>query len=335
MTHHLRARDARLASLVLLAALVVPLTALAQDEPSAADRAAAGQAYDRGTAAYLAHDYARAAELFETACRLAPSAPALIQAIRSHEHAGNHLRAGSLALRLEARYGSDRQAGRQAHTTLQTASRDFLRVDVTCDASCTVELDGTVEDFTSFFVDPASAHTVVAAFDTGSAPAQTTSGAAGETQALSFARPPPPPVVTTTVATTTTTTETATTTDAPPPPPPPPSSSGLHPAVALTMMGLTLASAGVLAWSAVDMYDGVPAYNANPTQAAYDDGHAREIRTDVMWGVTGALAATSILLAIFSDWSFGAGSSASERQTAAVSFFAAPTGAGFVLRGGF
>lgn len=334
MTHPLGARTARLASLVLFIALAAPVVAFAQEEPSAADRAAAGQAYDRGTAAYLAHDYARAAELFETACRLAPSAPALIQAIRSHEHAGNHLRAGSLALRLEARYGSDRQAARQAHTTLQTASHDFLRVDVTCDASCTVELDGTVEDFTSFFVDPASAHTVVAAFDTGSAPAQTTAGAAGETQTLSFARPAPPPVVTTTVATTTTTTtETATTSE--PPPPPAPSSSGLHPAVALTMMGLTLASIGVLAWSAVDMYDGVPAYNANPTQAAYDDGHAREIRTDVMWGVTGALAATSVLLAIFSDWSFGAGSGASERQAAAVSFFAAPTGAGFVLRGGF
>lgn len=306
-------------------------TTCAQSEPSAEDRRAAGEAYDRGTAAFLAHDYGRAATLFETAYRLAPSAPALIQAIRAHEHSDHGMRAASLALRLEALYGSDRQAARQAQTTLRTAVGHYLRVDVTCDATCTVELDGTVEDYTSFFVDPATPHTVRASFDTGAAESQTTTAAAGETQALSFARPappPPPPPVEVAVV------------EPPhayvPPPPPPPSSGGVHPAAFITLAGLTVASGAVLIWSAVDMYAGVPAYQMNPTQAALQDGQARELRTDVMWGVTGALAATSVILAIVTDWGGGASSSGSTEAAApTVSLMGVPGGGGLRLDGSF
>lgn len=319
----------RVATISLLL-LTVSGTARAQTEPSAADRAAAGEAYDRGTAAYLAHEYTRAATLFETAYRLAPSAPALIQAIRAHEHASEGVRAGSLAIRLQALYGSDRQAARQARQTLQHASHDYLRVDVTCDATCAIECDGTVEDYASFFVDPATPHTVRAAFDTGTPDAQTTTGAAGETQAMSFARPPeppPPPVEDDTVAVV----------EPPPPPPyvpppPPPSSGGIHPAIFITGAVLTAASAGVLVWSAVDMYDGVPAYRNDPTEARLQDGQARELRTDIMWGVTGALAATTVVLAIFTDWD---GEPSTSSETPTVSLMGLPGGGGLVVDGSF
>jgi hypothetical protein len=299
----------------------------AQTEPSAGDRAAAGEAYDRGTAALLAHDYARAATMFETAYRLAPSAPALIQAIRAREHTGDSLRAASLALRLDALYGSDRQAARQARTTLEHARGQYLRVDVSCDATCTIENDGTVEDYTSFFVDPASPHTVRASFDTGAADAQTTSGAAGETQSMSFARPPEPPPAEVAVI------EPPPDDGTPPPPPPAPPPSGgggVHPAVFVTLAALTVVSGGILIWSAVDMYGGVPAYMANPTMAALQDGQSRELRTDIMWGVTGAFAAASVILAIVTDW--GGGSSESQPT---VSLMGAPGGAGLQLSGSF
>jgi hypothetical protein len=304
----------------------MPASALGQTEPSAADRAAAGEAYDRGTAALLAHEYARAASLFETAYRLAPSAPALIQAIRAYEHSENELRAASLALRLEALYAEDRQAARQARLTLSHASGLYLHVIAACDAACTVELDGTLEDYSAFFVDPSSPHSVRVSFDTGVAPAQSTSGAAGETQTLSFTRPaapPPPPVDDVAVL------------EVPVEPvheAPPPASSGIHPAVFITMAALTAAAGGVLIWSAVDMYGGVPAYQANPTPAALQDGQSRELRTDVMWGVTGALAATSVVLAIFTDWG---GSAVSDTQSPTVSLLGVPGGGGLRLDGTF
>ncbi len=308
-------------------------SAHAQTEPSAEDRSAAGEAYDRGTAAFLAHEYARAATLFETAFHLAPSAPALIQAIRALEHSSDGaLRAGTLALRLEAQYGSDRQAARQARTTLHTASGRFLRVDVSCDATCTVELDGRVEDYTSFFVDPASPHAVRASFDTGIAPTQATAAAAGETQAIAFARPPepPPPVVEVAVAVVAPPIE-----EIPPPAPPPPS-GGLHPAVFITVAGLTAVAGGILIWSAVDMYGGVPAYQMNPTAAALQDGQSREVRTDVMWGVTGGLAAASVVLAIVTDWSGGGGGGGTrESETPTVSFMGLPGGGALVVDGSF
>lgn len=315
---------------ILLCSALVASTAAAQTEPSAADRSAAGEAYDRGTAALLAHEYARAATLFETAYRLAPSAPALIQAIRALEHTGGALRAGSLALRLQSLYGSDRQAARQATTTLAAATPQFLRVDVDCDATCTIELDGRVEDFRSFFVEVGSTHSVRATFDTGVAARQATAGAAGETQTLTFARPPEPPAPPEEVATVETTHDDGT---SPLPPPPPPHSGGVDPAVFITFTALTAVAGGVLIWSSVDMYDGVPAYQAHPTDAGLADGQSRELRTDVMWGVTGALAATALILAIVTDWS-GGGSSA-DSQTPAVSFIGLPGGGGLTVDGTF
>ncbi len=309
------------------------MSALAQDsapEPSAADRQAAGEAYDRGTAAYLARDYDRAATLFETAYRLAPSSAALIQAIRAHDRAGDHLRAGTLALRLQARHAGDRQAERQATTTLRTASRQFLRIDVSCDAECTVELDGRLEDHTSFFVDPASPHAVRASFDTGATEPQTTVGEAGGTQAMTFTRPPPPPAPEPVVVAVTDPTSDPTPVPIAPPPPPP-SSGGITPVVFVTAAGLTAAAGGVLIWSGVDTLAGVPAYRDDPTVARLQDGQSRELRTNIMIGVTSALAITTVVLAIATDWDGDPAPSETPRVTAAVS----PDGGAIAIEGRF
>ena len=120
----------------------------------------------------------------------------------------------------------------------------------------------------------------------------------------------------------------------PPPAAPPASSSGVPPAAFITVGALTLVAGGVLAWSTVDMYDGVPAYRANPTEAALQDGQGRELRTDIMWGVTGALAATTVVLAIVTDWG-GASSERADGATPTVSFMGLPGGGGLVVDGSF
>lgn len=258
-------------------------------EPSVADRQAAGQAYDRATAAYLGRDYARAAPLFETAYRLAPAPAALVQAVRAHERAGNALRAASLALQLQANHASDEAAQRQATTTLATAGASYARIDVTCSSPCTLELDGALQGHRSFFIEPGSAHTLRATFETGSVDQQVT-GTAGQTQAVTLNAPPP-------VAGAEQAAEESETA-----PPPVVDQGGVTPALFAVGLVLTVASGAVLTWSGVDALDGVPAYRDNPTPEGLADGQYRELRTNVLIGVTAGLALTTAILALVTDW---------------------------------
>src|SRR5262245_34159669 len=91
-----------------LGALLIAPAAHAQNE--ARDRQAAAEAYDKGTSAYVAQDYEGAAQWFETANRLSPAAPALIQAARAHQQAGHLTRAATLALQLVQTYPDDSNA---------------------------------------------------------------------------------------------------------------------------------------------------------------------------------------------------------------------------------
>jgi hypothetical protein len=169
--------------------LTAPTPAAAQD---ARKRQAAAEAYDRGTAAYLDGDYAEAAQWFETANRLAPAAPALMQAVRANQRAERFARAATLALRLKQDYADVPQASDYADGVLNDLSAQFVRVDVTCDVDCKLDLDGKLQEFRSFFLEPGSKHTVVATFETGSR-TEEVSGEAGSTQSVNFVAPPPPP----------------------------------------------------------------------------------------------------------------------------------------------
>jgi tetratricopeptide (TPR) repeat protein len=153
-------------------------------------RQAAAEAYDQATAAYLAGEYERAAEWFETAHRMAPASAALIQAARARDKAGNGPRAATLALQLVTSYPDDETAAGVGQALLDKYADELLRVDVECD-DCAITLDGTLQDVTSFFLEPESTHVVVAGFDTGDRSAEV-SGAAGDTRVLEFHAPLPP-----------------------------------------------------------------------------------------------------------------------------------------------
>ena len=302
-------------------ALAQPAACEAQAaEPTAEERQAAADAYDRGTRAYLAEDFARAAQWFETAHRMAPASAALVQAVRSYERAGETRRAATLALRLSALYPDDAGATQQAERTLATATQ-FVLVEVVCDASCSVELDGTLMEHPSFFVDPASTHEVRATFETGPVTQSSDAGDAGSTRSLDFAAP-----------------EAQVVPDEPPPPETTPSegSGGISPAVAITGLVLTAGAGGVLIWSGVDALDGVPAYEAMPTDERLADGQSRELRTNILIGVTAGLGVATVILMAFTDWD-GDGESSATDEDEPVTASIVPTqgGAALLLSGAF
>jgi hypothetical protein len=152
-------------------------------------RQAAAEAYDRGTAAYLAGNYAQAAQWFETANRMAPAAAALMQAIRAYRNAGNELRAATLALQITIKYPQEPAVTQYGTEVLKELEGRFLRLEVSC-GGCTLDLDGTLQEYMIFFTDPDATHSVIAHFDAGDVKQEVT-GAAGETRTLTFEPPLP------------------------------------------------------------------------------------------------------------------------------------------------
>jgi len=104
-------------------------------EGDARQRQAAAEAYDQGTAAYVARDYQKAAQWFETANRLSPAAPALIQSTRSHYKAGNLPRAATLALQLTITYASEPTAVEVGENLLDDAAPHSTKLPLSSCAS--------------------------------------------------------------------------------------------------------------------------------------------------------------------------------------------------------
>lgn len=307
------------AALGLLLAFAVPAVA---QEGDARQRQAAAEAYDQGTAAYVARDYVKAAQWFETANRLSPAAPALIQGARSHYRAGNMPRAATLALQLTLSYASEPAALEVGDALLREIAPTLVRVDVTCDG-CSLDVGGTLQEHKSFFVAPDTAHTVTASFETGERTAEV-SGAAGEAKALAFEAPPPPPVVVE---------------------PKLPKAGGAEPLFGedgqprdhakkplppiVTFIGAGLTGALLIGsiLSTVDMYAHADKFDtaADESNAAcsdpsrtdctelynrasklLDDGEPTEIRTTILWVATGVVgAATAVIALTLTDWSGG------------------------------
>jgi len=187
---NLRRAGAAFCAAVMMVAFAVRASA---QEGDARQRQAAAEAYDQGTAAYVARDYEKAAQWFETANRLSPAAPALIQSTRSHYKAGNSPRAATLALQLTMTYASEPTALEVGETLLNELASSLLRVDVECEG-CSLDVDGTLQEFKSFYLPPQTAHTVTASFEHGERTSEV-SGAAGESKTLTFTAPPRAPDV--------------------------------------------------------------------------------------------------------------------------------------------
>lgn len=303
---------------------LLPLTALAcalyigavsndaRAQSDARQRQAAAEAYDQGTAAYLSSDFQKAAEWFETAHRLAPAPAALIQAARSHEKAGNLPRATTLGLRLTVDYPDD-QAAPIGQGIIDQYAATLVRVDVICE-ECSLDLDGTLQEFHSFFLEPDTMHTVVAGFETGER-ASDVSGSAGEVKTLEFSAPPPQEVPEPTI-------DDDEIDERPARVQVDTSDEKLAPVFTYVGAGLTgalLVGSIVMTMdtnsSADEFEEAAMAWNECETncdplleeaEQLLEDGEGKETVTTVLWVATGAAAAGTLAIALlFTDWSGG------------------------------
>jgi hypothetical protein len=282
------------AGLAVVMVLLVAIPASAQDSRQ---RAAAAEAYDRGTSGYMTGEYADAAQWFETAHRLAPAPAALMQAIRAHQKAENLARAATLAVVLQNDYPGEAQAVQYADQILAETAPSLLRVDVDCSA-CEIDLDEAVQQARSLFVDPDTSHVIVAHFATGDVTKEI-SGSPGQTTTLRITAP-------------------AARLDAPAQDPEDPAASGgedssgggLPPLVTFIGAGVTGAFLIATIISGVDTNAGVDAYEKAARSGAPNarkllaDGESKETRTNVLIGVTAVFAvATGVIAGVLTDWS--------------------------------
>lgn len=341
-------QTARIAVLLAAAWLATAQPGLAQD---ARQRQAAAEAYDQGTAAYLAGEYEKAAEWFETANRLAPAAPALIQAARASQEAGEKARAATVALRLTTQYPDEPAVMQFAEEMLGRLAGELVRVDVSC-GDCTLDVDGTLQEWPSFFVTAGETHVVTASFETGDRTAEI-AGEAGSSESIEFEAPPPEPV-------------TGGAAEEPEPargvgarPLVDREAKPLDPVFTFVGAGLTAALAAGSVLSTIDMNSGVDpyeqavtAYNAacNPParngtadcNALYEsakekleEGQSKETRTTVLWAATGVAGAATLAIALLlTDWD-GEDAPTAKRPGLRVAVVPGMRGASVVMKGRF
>ena len=310
-------------TLCLLFSAVAAAEESKSDAPSfsVGDRAKAAEAYDQGTSAYLSERYELAAHWFERAYRLVPTSTALLQAVRAHHKAGNSIRAANLALQLRDEYPSDARAKQISDAVVGAVKPANVLVRAQCEKACTLELDGALVQHPRFFVTPDVEHSLKAAFADGET-ATFVRGAAGATENVALAAP------------------------APPSPPPVPRWAFF------SSLGATVALGAVTAWSGVDANKGVSAYESaarsasspginnggSPTpqeqaQALLDEGREKERRTNILIGVTAAMAATTAVLGVFTNWKGESRDATSKRIEPSIGV--STKGGAFTIKGRF
>ena len=300
---------------------------------------AAARAFEQGQAAQLQEQYSRAADLFELADRLAPSAPALRSAIRNHLAAGNHVRAATLALVALDRYATDASTRQVADEALRHA-QTLARLIVTCRDPCALTVDGgaavtSAIESLELFVEP-GAHTVRAEWEGQEPVTREVTGEAGATVRVELEpsaptereREPEPAVEPDPAIETEPEPEPVAAPERDLLPPAEDEASGAPPWLFFAAAGVTVAVAGLTLWSGLDMLSVRDEYIDDPTKERYDDGIERQTRTNVLIGVSLGLAViTAGLGALFTDWS------GEERMAARPGLFVANGGGGLAVAG--
>jgi len=288
---------------VLVAVSIVALSwsgaGEAQDLTPEERQAAAEAAYDRGSTAYREGDYSRAARWYESANEMAPSAHALIQAIRSHRRADNDRRAATLAVELVSEYGEDRM-GEHAGIVERVAPEAY-RLDVRCEAECELQVDGQPETYRTFFLTADTQHVVVARFPEGEVTEQVRGGP-GEQQELVLEPPEPEEPEAGGVAVGAGTGSgtgaaggTGARTD--------PGGGGISPAYFVVGLLLTAGAGGVAIWSGLDTLDAAEDYENMPTHDGLQNGRDLELRTNVLIAAAAGLGTATLIFALVTDWS--------------------------------
>lgn len=302
-------------------ALTFGVVARAQDaEPSPTDIKHAARAFDNARNAFGAEDYATAAEEFETADGYAPSAVALQWAIDAHHRAGNAARAATLAALAKQRHPDVAELVELAASVISETEANLIEVQVVCEQPCELFVDskivhGQPASTRTLYLNPGS-YTLTASFGAGGkGKAEQVEGEAGVARSVLFA----PPALG----------ATGSGEDAPPDgmddpfsedfkgisdpaadKSPTADSGGWSPTVFWVSASLTAVSGVVTIWSGLDTQNN-PGPEAVKEKCKglgescpeYQDGLQRQQRTNILLGVTGGLAAFTVVSAILTDWS--------------------------------
>ncbi len=280
----------------VLVALLAPSAALAQSQSERVEEAEA--AYDEGVQLYREGQYDEAGHAFERADALLPARVAMENAIRAYREGGDDRRAATVATALIER---DVSARGQARFVPGVAERSF-KVIVSCDAPCTISVDGEETRYRTFFFAPNEPHFFRATFDTGVRETAST-GEAGEVRELVLEAPEPD------------------------------EAGGAGPAdggegigggggdaprdddggglgvvplwVTLSAAAVTAGLAGVTIWSGIDTTNARADYDAAPTLEKLEAGQSKEARTNVLLAASIGVAVVTGALLIFTDWGGG------------------------------
>lgn len=294
----------------------------AQDSaPTAEQIKAAAAEFDQGRQAFRSKNYVEAAEHFEAADRHAPSANALELAIRSREKAGQLDRAATLSALALKRDPDNENIKALAPDLVKRADAELFRADVHCNTPCDLVVGtklvyGRASTGKTVYLKPGT-YTLRAGWSGGRNASHKVQATKGAHSDISFKEPPkPPPGEVGSPGTGTGGTAG------------PPGGgggqgdhgvikvkpSGWSPIVFWVGTGLTAVAGGVTIWSGIDTNENPGAdavkkacqANSPDCQSLYQDGRDRQLRTNILAGVTAGLGVVTIVVGAFAtDWSGG------------------------------
>jgi tetratricopeptide (TPR) repeat protein len=265
---------------------------------------AAANAFTQAQQAELTGDFERAAELFELADRIAPTPEALRSATRARMSAGQLASAAGHAEELLRRYPSDEVARTLAEQALTRARPELTRYVLECAEPCTVLADGLAVGLTALrtqlvYVTPGT-HQLTVGFDGSLSRGLRLTGAAGETRTIKIARPAPTaqPVAAASEA------RPARVGDEQPARQASAERRGIAPAYFWTAASLSVVSGALTLWSGLDLLRARDdfASSAQPSRKAFEDGEQKDLRTNVLLGVTSTLVVGTVALAFLTDF---------------------------------
>jgi hypothetical protein len=277
----------------------------ATNEARADDVAGAAKAFSQAQQAMLDGDPASAADFYELADELSPSAPALRNAARARLAANHLATAATLAAELLRRYPSDTESRSVAEAILTKLTPELGQISVTCTPSCKVTVDGkaifaTAREQQAFFTQP-GIREVTATFADGRQKIERLTSLVNHTTPVTMEPPPlPAPSPTTKPLAAASVTTSAVR----------PRSKGLPRTLAIVGGVVTagLATGAIISGlSTLDTRDQIRAATAAGDMATandlYNTGRDQQTRTNLLFGATAVVGAATIVVAFLTNWS--------------------------------
>jgi hypothetical protein len=239
-----------------------------------------------------AHDYARAAESYESAYKHQPEPKWLFLAARAHQRAGDLPKAAALYARF-LKDAPEKAAQRPvAKRELASVEASVGHVEIRANGATEITMDGQPIDRSAPLYAAAGSHVIEAKFATGSA-TESVVTAGGQAATVTLEPPPAPeaPVAASPSAA------------GEQPAPPRTREKPFRPIVVWIGAGATVALGGLTLYSGLDTLSHKDTFVNNRTQENLDIGKGKELRTNILLAFTGAAAVFTVVAAVWLvDW---------------------------------